>query len=53
VSPHLGWLEASVIGGSAYVSIRFLSRHFENRPLKPFAGCCVVGGAVSVVLVNR
>jgi undecaprenyl-diphosphatase len=47
-------LLGSVLSGlGAYVSVRFLSRYFENRSLKPFAWYCLVGGAVSLVLVNR
>ena len=47
-------LLGSVLSGlGAYVSVRFLSRYFENRSLRPFAWYCLVGGAVSLVLVNR
>ncbi|MDQ1735236.1 MAG: undecaprenyl-diphosphatase [Pseudonocardiales bacterium] len=44
----------SVLSGlAAYVSVRFLSRYFETRSLRPFAWYCVVAGAVALVLVNR
>lgn len=47
-------LFGSVLSGlGAYVSVRFLSRYFENRSLRPFAWYCLVGGAVALVLVNR
>ena len=47
-------LLGSLLSGlGAYISVRFLSRYFENRSLKPFAWYCLVGGAVSLVLVNR
>jgi undecaprenyl-diphosphatase len=47
-------LVASLLSGlGAYLSVRFLSRYFENRSLRPFAWYCLVGGAVSLVLVNR
>jgi undecaprenyl-diphosphatase len=47
-------LLGSVLSGlAAYASVRFLSRYFENRSLRPFAWYCVIGGAVSLVLVNR
>jgi undecaprenyl-diphosphatase len=44
----------SVMSGvAAYLSVRFLSRYFEHRSLRPFAWYCVVAGAVALVLVNR
>jgi undecaprenyl-diphosphatase len=44
----------SVLSGlAAYGSVRFLSRYFESRSLRPFAWYCVVAGAVALVLVNR
>jgi undecaprenyl-diphosphatase len=47
-------LLGSVLSGiGAYVSVRFLSRYFEHRSLLPFAWYCVIGGIVSLVLVNR
>ncbi|MCW2522249.1 MAG: pyrophosphate phosphatase, partial [Frankiales bacterium] len=47
-------LLGSLLSGlGAYVSVRFLSRYFENRSLKPFAWYCLIGGAVALVLVNR
>jgi undecaprenyl-diphosphatase len=47
-------LLGSVLSGlSAYFSVRFLSRYFEHRSLRPFAWYCLVGGAVSLILVNR
>jgi undecaprenyl-diphosphatase len=47
-------LLGSVLSGlAAYISVRFLSRYFEHRSLRPFAWYCLIGGAVSLVLVNR
>ncbi|CAN5417105.1 undecaprenyl-diphosphate phosphatase [soil metagenome] len=47
-------LFGSLLSGlAAYASVRFLSRYFENRSLRPFAWYCVVAGAVALVLVNR
>jgi undecaprenyl-diphosphatase len=47
-------LLGSLLSGlAAYVSVRFLSRYFEHRSLRPFAWYCLIGGAVSLVLVNR
>ncbi len=36
---------------SAYFSIRFLTKYFETKTLKPFAVYCVVLGAISLFLV--
>ncbi|WP_194896169.1 undecaprenyl-diphosphate phosphatase [Catenulispora pinisilvae] len=33
----------------AYISVRFLTRYFENRDLKPFGIYCVLAGAFSLV----
>jgi undecaprenyl-diphosphatase len=47
-------LLGSLLSGlAAYISVRFLSRYFENRSLRPFAWYCVVGGAAALILVNR
>lgn len=47
-------LLGSLLSGlGAYLSVRFLSRYFEHRSLKPFAWYCLIAGAVSLVLVNR
>jgi undecaprenyl-diphosphatase len=47
-------LVGSILSGiGAYLSVRFLSRYFENRSLRPFGWYCVVAGAVALVLVNR
>jgi undecaprenyl-diphosphatase len=47
-------LLGSLLSGlGAYASVRFLSRYFESRSLRPFAWYCLIGGAVSLVLVNR
>ncbi|MCW2540175.1 MAG: undecaprenyl-diphosphatase [Frankiales bacterium] len=47
-------LLGSLLSGlAAYVSVRFLSRYFENRSLRPFAWYCVVGGVAALILVNR
>jgi len=43
-------LVGSVVAGlAAYASVRFLSRYFATRTLRPFAVYCLVAGAVSVV----
>jgi undecaprenyl-diphosphatase len=36
---------------AAYVSVRFLTRYFETRTLKPFAIYCLIAGALSLLLV--
>ena len=36
-------------GIAAYISVRFLTKYFENRDLKPFGVYCVIAGAVSLV----
>jgi undecaprenyl-diphosphatase len=42
-------LAGSVASGiCAYLSVRFLTRYFENRTLTPFAIYCVVAGAASL-----
>jgi undecaprenyl-diphosphatase len=47
-------LLGSLLSGlGAYLSVRFLSRYFEHRSLKPFAWYCLIAGAVALVLVNR
>ncbi|HEY2042144.1 MAG TPA: undecaprenyl-diphosphate phosphatase [Jatrophihabitans sp.] len=47
-------LLGSLLSGlGAYLSVRFLSRYFENRSLRPFGWYCVVAGTVALVLVNR
>jgi undecaprenyl-diphosphatase len=46
-------LGSALSGIGAYLSVRFLSRYFENRSLKPFGWYCVAAGAASLVLVNR
>lgn len=38
-----------VAGVSAYGAIRFLERFFRSNTLNPFALCCVVVGALSIV----
>ena len=43
----------SVMSGlSAYLSVRFLSRYFENRSLRPFAWYCVGAGTAALILLN-
>ncbi len=43
-------LAGSVVAGvAAYASVRFLSRYFATRTLKPFAIYCLVAGLVSIV----
>ncbi|ACU76369.1 Undecaprenyl-diphosphatase [Catenulispora acidiphila DSM 44928] len=40
----------SVLAGiAAYISVRFLTKYFENRDLKPFGVYCVIAGIVSLV----
>ena len=40
----------SVLSGvGAYLSVRFLTRYFANRSLRPFALYCVAAGAASLV----
>ena len=40
----------SVLSGlGAYVSVRFLTRYFANRSLRPFGGYCLVAGAAALV----
>lgn len=47
-------LFGSVLSGvGAYLSVRFLTRYFENNSLRPFGWYCVVAGAAALVLVNR
>ena len=40
---------AVIAGIAAYVSVRFLTRYFEGRSLRPFGIYCLVVGLVSVV----
>ncbi len=43
-------LVGSIVAGlAAYASVRFLSRYFATRTLRPFAVYCLVAGAISVV----
>jgi len=43
-------LVGSIVAGlAAYASVRFLSRYFATRTLRPFAVYCLVAGAVSMV----
>jgi undecaprenyl-diphosphatase len=39
--------------GTAYFSIRFLTKYFETKTLTPFALYCVVAGSLAFVLLNR
>jgi undecaprenyl-diphosphatase len=44
-------LFGSVLSGvGAYIAVRFLTRYFANRSLRPFAAYCLVAGAASLVL---
>jgi undecaprenyl-diphosphatase len=44
-------LFGSVLSGvGAYLSVRFLTRYFANRSLRPFGGYCLIAGAASLVL---
>ena len=38
-----------VSGVGAYISIRFLTKYFETRTLKPFAIYCMVAGICSLI----
>ncbi|MBV9096835.1 MAG: undecaprenyl-diphosphate phosphatase, partial [Frankiaceae bacterium] len=40
---------AVLAGLASYVAVRFLTRYFENRSLRPFGVYCFVAGLVSVV----
>lgn len=40
---------AVVAGVAAYAAVRFLTRYFEGRSLRPFGVYCVVAGAVSML----
>jgi undecaprenyl-diphosphatase len=41
----------SILSGvGAYLSVRFLTRYFANRSLRPFGVYCVIAGAASLVL---
>ncbi len=43
-------LLGSVLSGvGAYLSVRFLTRYFANRSLRPFGGYCVVAGVACLV----
>lgn len=44
-------LFGSVLSGvGAYLSVRFLTRYFANRSLRPFGAYCIAAGAACVVL---
>jgi undecaprenyl-diphosphatase len=44
-------LFGSVLSGvGAYLSVRFLTRYFANRSLRPFGGYCIAAGVASLVL---
>jgi undecaprenyl-diphosphatase len=40
---------AAVAGVAAYVAVRFLTRYFERRSLRPFAVYCLLFGIASVI----
>jgi undecaprenyl-diphosphatase len=41
----------SVLSGvGAYLSVRFLTRYFAQRSLRPFGGYCLLAGIVSLVV---
>ena len=43
-------LLGSVLSGvGAYLSVRFLTRYFANRSLRPFGAYCVVAGVACLV----
>ncbi|GAA2044899.1 undecaprenyl-diphosphate phosphatase [Catenulispora yoronensis] len=43
-------IAGSVLAGvAAYISVRFLTKYFENRDLKPFGIYCIVAGAFCLV----
>ena len=40
----------SILSGvGAYLSVRFLTRYFANRSLRPFGAYCIVGGALCLI----
>jgi undecaprenyl-diphosphatase len=44
-------LFGSILSGvGAYLSVRFLTRYFANRSLRPFGGYCIAAGVASLVL---
>ncbi|UQX87603.1 undecaprenyl-diphosphate phosphatase [Jatrophihabitans telluris] len=46
-------LFGSVLSGvGAYLSVRFLSRYFEKRSLRPFAWYCLLFGAGSLIILH-
>jgi len=44
----VGAISAAVF---AFLSVRYLTRYFETKTLKPFAGYCVMAGVVSLVIL--
>ena len=43
-------IAGSVVSGiAAYISVKFLTKYFENRGLKPFGVYCFIAGAFSLV----
>lgn len=36
---------------ASYVSVRFLTRYFETKTLKPFAGYCLAAGLVALIVL--
>lgn len=53
-SPILGQavLGALCAALAAYLSVRFLTKYFETKTLKPFAMYCIAAGAVALVLIR-
>ena len=46
-------LVGSIAAGlAAYVSVRFLTRFFRTRTLRPFAAYCLIAGALSLVVLG-
>ncbi len=53
-SPHsLGVTLAGAIVAAiaAYLSVRFLTKYFETKTLKPFAAYCIVAGLLSLIVL--
>lgn len=44
-----GFLCAAI---AAYLSVRYLTKYFQTKTLKPFATYCILGGIISLVLLS-
>jgi undecaprenyl-diphosphatase len=45
-------LGSALSGVGAYLSVRFLTRYFANRSLRPFGAYCMAAGAASLLLFS-